>query len=188
MNIKRQNNQYHPNNINQTSITGNLINQICHPDGKGGYFLNYLIDQPLFSKSVLMSTAINFTGAKTSSEIIAIDPELFEVGRLILEKEGSLNYNELNEAVTVLFGLDYDPLNLTGELVEAWDSLFYQIIMANDDYALKAIQSLLLADHIVNHFGNIPANDSDLEKWLKSKITLPVIMRQVNLKTLQALN
>jgi len=151
---------------------------IQHPTGSDGVFLNALKANLVNTTEILINTATKYKGAKTKMEVIDIDRELFSLGQKVLSQKKNIKYKDLASAVNSLFGLDYDLSNRSGDLIDIWDGLFYQIVSGESEETYQAVIAMLIADHIVNNFGNIPSTNRGAIKWANSRVIVPNILKE----------
>jgi hypothetical protein len=141
-----------------------------HPTGSTGHFYTAMTPPPVNKRLGMESAATGFIpSALDLDSVIALNPNLYEFGILLLSKRLSIKYVDISLIVpglTVLSGPNKIIL---------WDNLFYQIITQESPYIREAIIYLLKANHFVTGFNALSiTNDEQTKRWADLNIVLPV--------------
>lgn len=143
---------------------------IQHFDGVSGAFLDAVASMgPTDNReTVLATTAASFPGKMTKDELIAIDPDIYALGLFLLKNRKTITVAEATTAVGSLTELSSpDPMNI-------WDNLFYQTITNESGYIREICIALLLANHFIEKFASVTADDNTMQRLAGSRVFMPL--------------
>lgn len=144
---------------------------VQHPDNNSGEFFPAVAGlDPEERMPELISVANSYSAKSTREEVKAIAPGLFDFGVYLTENRANLTFDDVSTAI-----IDVHPVE-GGLLIDIWDNLFYQTVSLESGYAREALLQLLVANHFVSNFAEMPETDEAMQRWASSKVVMPMAL------------
>jgi hypothetical protein len=142
---------------------------IDHPDGSTGVFYTAVAGRPggQSIREAMEGASETFTELDKDG-VIAINTGMYEFAMKFLINRDVLVYADVNTAIGTVTALS------SGNKITLWDNLFFQTITQQDPYVRECILYVLIANHLKENFGSVPATDEGVRMWAKSRVVMPL--------------